>query len=237
VPYANAMQGAVTANVAAVLRRVVRAASTDSELDPLAGLFWEALDAHGGVMRPELVRRGGRLVAAGEYADVPARILRRTAKHAVDEVAQYVRDRGVDVTTSDVLCFFAEHPTRPRGAGLGFGPGDRKRVRAELRAIGVLLSDAEALALLEAAEREYPRVIAAAPRGSVTRRARRAGWRGTRAQRVQAAREEHRCTTCTGPEILPDDRRTCDRCVARISAANKARRAGQARAHPSAPAP
>jgi DNA-binding phage protein len=87
--------------------------------------YWEALDACGGRIAPDVRfdARHERWMPAGEFADVPRHLLRRNTKRPasgeaygnLDEIAQHVRvaigDQGI--TTSDVLEFFRDHPWPP----------------------------------------------------------------------------------------------------------------------------
>lgn len=87
--------------------------------------YWSALDACGGKIVPDVrydVRRK-RWTVAGEFADLVPALLRKNEKHPpsggaygnIDEITQHVRDTlgDDDLTTSDVLDFFREHPWPP----------------------------------------------------------------------------------------------------------------------------
>ena len=83
--------------------------------------FWSALDECGGKVVPDMLfdARRKRWKAAGEFDDIPRGLLRRNPKRPaqgqafgnIDEITQSIRDAigAPDLTTSDVLDFFATH--------------------------------------------------------------------------------------------------------------------------------
>lgn len=93
--------------------------------------FWDALDGCGGKITPDMLYDARANVApsrrrwkrAGEFDDLPRTLLRKndkrppsgTAYGNIDEITQHVRDAldDQDLTTSDVLDFFREHPWPP----------------------------------------------------------------------------------------------------------------------------
>jgi hypothetical protein len=158
------------------------AADPQAEHDPMAELYWEALADQKGRIKPELVRRNGKLVLAGEYADTPKHLLSRKAKDGVDCIAQYIRRRGFeDTTTSDVLAFFAENPTRPKAIATDW------RLQRALAAIGVSVTRKQAGTLLEQAERCYLKAMSRTTEQERTKKQR---------QR-EKARAEGKCIICT----------------------------------------
>jgi hypothetical protein len=87
--------------------------------------FWDALAECGGRIVPDMLYdpRWKRWRPAGEFADLLPTLLRKSEKRApsgkvygnTDEIAQHVRDAmgDQDLSTSDVLDFFREHPWPP----------------------------------------------------------------------------------------------------------------------------
>ena len=87
--------------------------------------YWNALDACGGRIVPDMRydARRGRWKMAGEFVDLSPALLRKNEKRPpsgkaygnIDEISQSVRDALGDqeITTSDVLDFFREHPWPP----------------------------------------------------------------------------------------------------------------------------
>ena len=83
--------------------------------------FWSALDECGGKIVPDMLfdARRKRWKAAGEFDDIPRGLLRRNSRRPaqgqafgnIDEITQSIRDAmdAPDLTTSDVLEFFATH--------------------------------------------------------------------------------------------------------------------------------
>lgn len=106
--------------------------------------FWAALDDCGGKIIPDMSfdRKRRRWGLAGEFLETPRGLLARNRKRPasgkafgnIDELTQHVRDALDDqeLTTSDVLDFFAKHPQRPsladarRRAREGFISGDNE---------------------------------------------------------------------------------------------------------------
>jgi hypothetical protein len=110
--------------------------------------FWNALDACGRKIVPDMLfePKRKRWQRAGEFADVPRRILGKNHKRPqsgetfgnIDDIAQHVRDalNNQDLTTSDVLSFFATHerPTRARAraeARRSIGLGDDEQAASD----------------------------------------------------------------------------------------------------------
>lgn len=89
------------------------------------GPYWEALDACRGKITPDMRYDAKRKCwkVADEFVDLPKALLRKNDKRPtsgkaygnIDEITQHVRDAtgDPDLTTSDVLDFFREHPWPP----------------------------------------------------------------------------------------------------------------------------
>jgi DNA-binding phage protein len=121
----NAYDAKYTAALKAWRSRVVELARRGYEERMAAeSAYWDALDACGGIV-PDMrydPRRKHWLVA-GEFVDFPPMLLRKNEKRPasgkahgnIDEITQHVRDAlgDDDLTTSDVLDLFREHPWPP----------------------------------------------------------------------------------------------------------------------------
>lgn len=99
--------------------------------------YWRALDECGGKIIPDVLydRTSKRWRPAGEFADIPRKLLRANRRRSpngrvdgnIDQIAQIARTtlRDPDLTTSDILDFFAAHERPTIEAA-------RKMVRADL---------------------------------------------------------------------------------------------------------
>jgi hypothetical protein len=115
--------------------------------------FWSALDEYGGKIVPDMVfdARRKRWKAAGEFDDIPRGLLRRNPRRPasgrafgnIDEITRSIRDAigAPELTTSDVLDFFASH-RRPTIADARrevrgeIPPGDEQRATNAVVTIG-----------------------------------------------------------------------------------------------------
>ncbi len=128
----NGYDATYTAALAKWRRSVVeRAQRMHDERMATEAPYWDALDGCGGKITPDMLYDARANVApsrrrwksAGEFDDLPRMLLRKNDERPpsgkaygnIDEITQHVRDAfgDQDLTTSDVLDFFREHPWPP----------------------------------------------------------------------------------------------------------------------------